>query len=182
MTHVALADQIRLRRHRVQSCWKVLSKIYLVLCLGTLIHYHFKLFVSVNSSPNRRSSFVSISFVFEEERSTWILGWIATYGVMPRKRVDGRSRCTASRGFLPKGKVAFDPHYLCVNCRGGKCSFWGKSCDCCCNRLESKWKGLAVYTKNHDPVLGLGLTVAMARLRLVERSRQICRAFSQKLG
>ena len=35
-----------------------------------------------------------------------------------------------------------DPHNLCARCRGGKCSFQGKTCDFCSGWTEEFWKNL----------------------------------------
>ena len=49
-------------------------------------------------------------------------------------------RCLNCDTFLPNRYS--DPHTLCARCRGGKCSFQGKSCDFCSDWSEEVWKNL----------------------------------------
>ena len=47
--------------------------------------------------------------------------------------------CDRYKNFIPE--VKYDPHFLCVSCRGGRCEFNKKSCDFCIRLAGRKTSG-----------------------------------------
>ena len=60
---------------------------------------------------------------------------------MPSTRGEKKKRsCEVCKVALPKSK--YDPHHICISCRGGECRFGEKYCDFCKDWPKSKWDSL----------------------------------------
>ena len=57
-------------------------------------------------------------------------------------------RCDRCKNFIQK--VKYDPHFLCVSCRGGRCEFGKKSCDFCISWSKDKWESLVACPRTYN--------------------------------